>query len=114
MNISSIAGLVGFPERPAYCASKGAVVQLTRAGAIEYAEQNIRVNAICPGVIHTDMIDRVTGKDPEMEAAYGAFHPMNRMGTVDEVAQTVVFLCSEKAGFITGQALAVDGGMVAR
>lgn len=114
VNVSSVAGLVGFAERPAYCASKGAVIQLTRAAAIEYAEQGIRVNAICPGVIKTDMVDRVTGEDPDVEAQYAAFHPMNRMGTADEVAATIVFFCEPGAGFITGQALAVDGGMVAR
>ncbi|CUS49328.1 MAG: meso-butanediol dehydrogenase / (S,S)-butanediol dehydrogenase / diacetyl reductase [Idiomarinaceae bacterium HL-53] len=114
VNVSSIAGLVGFPARPAYCASKGAVIQLTRAAAIEYAADNVRVNAICPGVIHTDMIDRVTQNDPEIEAAYAAFHPMNRMGTVAEVADTILFLSMPESGFITGQALAVDGGMVAR
>ncbi|MCC5856231.1 MAG: glucose 1-dehydrogenase [Idiomarina sp.] len=114
VNISSVAGLIGFPNLPAYCASKGGVIQLTKAAAVEYAEHNIRVNAVCPGVIHTDMIDRVTGRDPEIEAQYAAFHPMNRMGTVEEVADTIVFLSLPQSGFITGQALAVDGGMVAR
>lgn len=114
VNIASIAGLVGFPEMVAYCASKGAVVQITRSVAVEYAERNIRVNAICPGVIKTDMVDRVTKQDPETEAAYAAFHPMNRMGTVAEVADAIVFLSLPQASFITGQALAVDGGMVAR
>lgn len=114
VNVASVAGLIGFPNLPAYCASKGAVIQLTKAAAIEYAEQGIRVNAVCPGVIKTDMVDRVTGQDSEVEQQYAAFHPMNRMGTVDEVAATIVFLSMPAAGFITGQALAVDGGMVAR
>lgn len=114
VNMASVAGLVGFGGLPAYCASKGGVIQLTRAAALEYAEQGVRVNAICPGAIKTEMIDRITHKDPEAEKAFGALHPMMRMGTVDEVASTAVFLCSPGAGFITGQALAVDGGMVAR
>jgi len=114
VNLASIAGLVGFPSMAPYCASKGAVVQITRSVAVEYAERNIRVNAICPGVIKTDMVDRVTKQDPETEAVYAAFHPMNRMGTVAEVADTIVFMSLPQSGFITGQALAVDGGMMAR
>ena len=114
VNIASVAGLVGFAGLPAYCASKGGVVQLTRAAAVEYSEQGIRVNAICPGVIRTEMIDRITHKEPSVEAQYAAMHPMNRMGTPREIADTVVWLCSPQAGFVTGQALAVDGGLVAR
>lgn len=114
VNLASVAGLVGFAGSPAYCASKGGVVQLTRVAAIEYGAQGIRVNAVCPGVIHTEMIDRVTHQDPAAEKAFAALHPMNRMGTPDEVANTIVWLCSPLAGFVTGQALAVDGGMVAR
>lgn len=114
VNIASVAGLVGFGGLPAYCASKGGVVQLTRAAALEYAEANVRVNVVCPGAIKTEMIDRITHKDPATEQAFNALHPMMRMGTVQEVADTLVFLCSPQASFITGQALAVDGGMVAR
>ena len=114
VNMASIAGLVGFPGSPAYCASKAAVIQLTKVAALECAEDNIRVNAICPGVIATPMIDRVTHKDPATEQQYAAMHPMNRMGTPQEIADTVVFLSSSQAGFITGQALAVDGGFVSR
>lgn len=114
VNMASVAGLVGFPGLPSYCASKGGVVQLSRAAAVEYAEQGIRINAVCPGAIKTEMIDRITQRDPATEAQFAALHPMNRMGTAQEVADTVVFLCSPQAGFITGQALAVDGGLVAR
>lgn len=114
VNMASVAGLVGFGGLPAYCASKGGVVQLTRASALEYAEQGIRVNAICPGAIKTEMIDRITHEDPASERQFAALHPMNRMGTVREVADAVVWLCSPGAGFVTGQALAVDGGLVAR
>lgn len=114
VNMASVAGLVGFATLPAYCASKGGVVQLTRAAALEYATSGIRVNAVCPGAIKTEMIDRITHEQAEIEQQFQALHPMERFGTVDEVADTVVWLCSQRAGFITGQALAVDGGMVAR
>lgn len=114
VNMASVAGLVGFGGLPAYCASKGGVVQLTKAAALEYAEAGIRVNAVCPGAIKTDMIDRITHKDPAAEKQFAALHPVNRMGTVDEIAHTVVFLCSPQASFTTGQAIAVDGGLVAR
>jgi NAD(P)-dependent dehydrogenase (short-subunit alcohol dehydrogenase family) len=113
-NLASVAGLIGFGGLPAYCASKGGVVQLTKTAALEYATSGIRVNAICPGAIKTEMIDRITHKDPETEKAFNALHPMNRMGTAEEVADTIVWITSPQAGFVTGQALAVDGGMVAR
>ena len=114
VNIASVAGLIGFAGLPAYCASKGGVIQLTKTAALEYATSGIRVNAICPGAIKTEMIDRITHQDPETEKAFDALHPMNRMGTVEEVADSIVWITSPQAGFITGQALAVDGGMVAR
>ena len=85
-----------------------------RTAALEYAQQGIRVNAVCPGAIKTEMIDRITGQDKETEAQFAALHPMNRMGTPEEVANTIVWLSSPLASFITGQAIAVDGGMTAR
>jgi NAD(P)-dependent dehydrogenase (short-subunit alcohol dehydrogenase family) len=110
VNNASIAGLVGFAGMPAYVASKHAVVGLTKNAALDYAKQGIRVNAVCPGVIYTPMIERFTGGDPSVVAQLVAGKPMGRMGQPEEIAETVVFLCSAGSSFITGQAIAVDGG----
>lgn len=112
VNNASIAGLVGFQGSPAYVASKHGLVGLTKNVALDYAKQGIRVNAVCPGVIHTPMIDRFTKEDPRVLEQFAAAKPMGRIGKPEEIAETVVFLCSEGASFITGQALAIDGGWV--
>jgi NAD(P)-dependent dehydrogenase (short-subunit alcohol dehydrogenase family) len=114
VNCSSVAGLVGFPAIPAYAASKHGVVGLTKTAALDYAERGIRVNAVCPGVIETEMIERFTGNQPEAIEAMIATEPMGRMGRADEIADAVVWLCSDSASFVTGQAIAIDGGFVAR
>jgi NAD(P)-dependent dehydrogenase (short-subunit alcohol dehydrogenase family) len=113
-NMSSVAGLVGFPNLPAYCASKGGMNLLTKGAALEYATRGIRVNAICPGVIRTAMVERVCAGSAEVEAQFTAMEPVGRMGTPDEVAEAVVWLCSDAASFVTGVTLPVDGGFVAR
>lgn len=113
VNMSSVAGLVGFPELPAYCASKHGVVGLTRAAALEYAEKNIRINAVCPGVIGTEMIERITGGDPETKEEFRGYEPVGRMGKPEEIAQAALWLCSDRSSFVTGEALAVDGGFAA-
>lgn len=113
VNCASIAGLNGFIGLPAYVVSKHGVLGLTKTAALENAKSGIRINAVCPGVIHTAMIDRVTGRDKEVEKQYTAMEPMGRMGSPEEVAEAVVWLCSDAASFITGQALAVDGGYTA-
>lgn len=110
VNNASIAGLVGFGGTPAYVVSKHGVVGLTKNAALDYAKQNIRVNAVCPGVIHTPMIDRYSGGDPKVLEQFAAAEPIGRLGQPEEIAETVVFLCSDAASFITGQAIAVDGG----
>lgn len=114
VNCASVAGLVGFTSLPAYVASKHGVVGLIKTAALEYATARIRVNAVCPGVIDTEMVERFTGHDAAAEAAMGALEPVGRMGTPEEVADAVVWLCSPQATFVTGQAIAVDGGFVAR
>lgn len=114
VNTASVAGLVGFAGLPAYCASKGGVVQLTKTMALEYATQNIRVNAVCPGVIKTEMIDRLTGGDPAAEAGFTELEPVKRLGLPEEVADAVVYLCSDQASFVTGLPFPVDGGFVAQ
>ena len=112
VNIASIAGLSG-QGMPDYVASKHGVVGITRSAALRYAALGIRVNAVCPGVIATGMTDPLM-KDPEMKARIEAMTPMQRMGTADEIAEAVIWLCSDKASFVTGQALAVDGGCLCR
>jgi NAD(P)-dependent dehydrogenase (short-subunit alcohol dehydrogenase family) len=113
VNIASIAGLVGFPGLPAYVSSKHAIVGLTKTTALEYAKQGIRVNAVCPGVIKTPMVDRTTGKDKAVEKKYEDMEPVGRMGQPEEVAEAIIWLCSDASSFVTGHALAVDGGWIA-
>jgi NAD(P)-dependent dehydrogenase (short-subunit alcohol dehydrogenase family) len=114
VNISSIAGLVGnaFGVAP-YIAAKHGVIGLTKAAALEYAKKGIRVNAVAPGVIRTPMLDPFTGGTPDGEAMFVPMHPIGRIGTPDEVAAAVVWLCSAQAAFVTGHVLAVDGGFMA-
>ena len=114
VNTASVAGLVGAGAFSAYVASKHGVVGLTRSAAIEYAKAGIRVNAVCPGVIDTPMLDRLEAEMPALREALLAMKPMGRLGRPDEVATAVVWLCSEAASFVTGHALAVDGGYVAQ
>lgn len=111
VNCSSAAGLVGVPLMSAYTASKHAVVGFTKAAAIEYARQGIRVNAVCPGMVDTPMIRNALTAD-EVKALNEA-SPIGRIGTPQEIAATVVWLCGEGAPYLTGQAIAVDGGWTA-
>lgn len=114
INCSSIAGLIGFPGIPAYVASKHGVLGLTKNAALEYAKSNIRVNAICPGVIQTPMIDRFTQNDEQTKAQMAASEPVGRMGQPEEVASAALWLSSDQSSFVTGHSLVVDGGWVAQ
>lgn len=113
---ASVFGLVGGMGAAAYCAAKGGVVLLTKAMALDHAAQNIRVNCICPGSVDTPMLQAEMedlGGVEKMRPLFAARHPMNRIASAEEVAQTVLFLASEEASFITGAALPVDGGRTA-
>lgn len=114
VNTASVAGLVGFAGIPAYTASKHGVNGLTKQIALDYAKEGIRVNSVCPGVIHTPMIERFTGGDPAAIEALAASEPVGRLGKPSEIADAVVFLCSDQATFITGINMPVDGGFIAQ
>lgn len=118
VNNSSIVGLKGMPGFSAYVASKGAVTQLTKSMALEYADKGIRVNAICPGAIETPMIvEDFFGKVEDAEAAkqyLESLHPVGRLGQPEEIAHSILFLVDDNIGFMTGNMLSVDGGWIAR
>lgn len=113
VNMSSVAGLVGFAGAGIYIASKHGVIGLTRTAALEYAKSGIRVNAVCPAVIDTAMADRAFGTDPEMAKRTAAMHPIGRVGKPIEIAEAALWLCSEKSSFVTGHYIVLDGGMLA-
>jgi len=115
VNVASISGLVGLADQAAYCVTKGAIVQLTRQLAIQYAREGVRVNAVAPGAIDTPFVDRSLGleRDPERLAQIGERHPLGRVATPAEIAEIVVFLASPRASFVTGAILAADGGYTA-
>lgn len=114
VNTASDAGLLGVPQMPAYVASKHGVVGLTKTAALEYAKSGIRVNAVCPGVIKTPMVERITGQRPGRAERMIAAEPIGRMGKPEEIAEAVVWLCSEAASFVTGLPMPVDGGIAAQ
>ncbi len=98
----------------AYTASKHGVVGLTKAAALEYAQDGVRVNAVCPGIIDTPMVRRLIGGREDYEASISSRQPVGRLGTPEEIAEAVVWLCSDAASFVTGHAMSVDGGFVAQ
>ena len=111
VNMSSVAGLMGAPAAAPFCASKHGVIGLTRTAALEYAKQKIRVNAVCPAVIETPMEQRLFG-EPEAHKYALSMHPIGRLGTPREIAEAVLWLCSEKSSFMTGHYIVLDGGFL--
>jgi NAD(P)-dependent dehydrogenase (short-subunit alcohol dehydrogenase family) len=110
VNTSSGAGVKGIAGQAAYCAAKFGIIGLTKAAALDYAASNVRINAVCPGIIETPMMDRFSGGTPEGRERVIAQEPVGRMGKPEEIAAAVVWLCSEAAAFVIGHALVVDGG----
>ena len=114
VNTASAAGLVGSRQLSAYVASKHAVVGLTKAAALEYATDGIRVNAVCPGIIDTPMMDRLVAGREDYAAGIPTRQPIGRKGTPEEIAEAVAWLCSDAASLVTGLAMSVDGGFTAQ
>jgi 2-keto-3-deoxy-L-fuconate dehydrogenase len=113
VNVASVAGLVGLRNRAAYCASKGAVIALTRALAVDHVGDGIRVNAVCPGTVDTPWVRRLVEEAGESLEALRARQPLGRLGTPEEIADAVLYLASDAAAFVTGSVLVIDGGLTA-
>ncbi|MFO7551997.1 MAG: glucose 1-dehydrogenase [Haliea sp.] len=110
VNLASAAGVVGVANKPAYTASKHAVVGLTKASALQYASRGIRINAVCPGAVDTQMLQENLGSGVD-KSLVGANHPIGRLASPEEIARAVLWLCSGDAGYVVGHALVVDGGL---
>ena len=113
VNTASIAGLIGYPGHAPYTASKHAVLGLTKTSALEYAQQGIRVNAVCPGAIETPLLNSLAEGDSATIEYMKSLHPIGRLGKPHEIADAVVWLCSDEASFVLGQGITVDGGFTA-
>ena len=113
VNTSSIAGVIGYPGHAPYTASKHAVLGLTKTAALEYAKQGIRVNAVCPGATETSLLDGLASGDSNTLEYIKSLHPIGRLAKPEEIANTVVWLCSDEASFVLGQGINVDGGFTA-
>jgi len=114
VNTSSIGGLIGAPRQPIYGTTKHAVLGMTKAAAVEYGRKGIRINAVCPGIIRTEMTERAIARDPRRKTYIEQAHPIGRMGEAEDIANAVIFLSSDDAAFVIGHSLAVDGGFTAR
>ncbi len=116
VNVASVAGITGLTNRFAYCATKGAVVSMTRAMALDYASTGVRINCVCPGTVNTPWVESMASSMPDRDAFMAhmnARQPIGRMGTAEEIAGAVAYLCSADSEFMTGAALVVDGGLTA-
>ena len=118
LNMASIASLIGLPDRFAYSMTKGAVLTMTRSIAVDYVKRGIRCNCICPARVHTPFVDgylarNYPGREAEMMKTLSEYQPIGRMGKPEEVAQLALYLCSDEASFVTGQAYPIDGGVTA-
>lgn len=113
VNMGSIAGLVGLPDRAAYCASKGAVIALTRALAVDHVGEAVRVNCVCPGTVDSPWVRRLVEETGASLDQLRARQPMGRLGTPQEIADAAVYLASDAAAFVTGSVLTIDGGLTA-
>ena len=114
VNSSSIAGLVGIPRQPVYVASKHAVSGMTKSTAVEFAERGIRINAVAPGLVDTPLMERIYASNPDLRAEADDWQPIGRPGKPEEIAEAVVWLLSDRASYVLGHVMAVDGGFVAR
>ena len=116
VNCSSLGGLIGGSQRGTYHAAKHGVIGFTKSAALEYATQGIRVNDVCPGMIQTPMSDKMIaeGQGSQLEKMLRTFVPMKRLGRAQEIADTVLWLCSDRSSYVTGQSISVDGGYVMR
>jgi NAD(P)-dependent dehydrogenase (short-subunit alcohol dehydrogenase family) len=113
VNVSSTSGVGGLPRWPAYSAAKHGILGLTKTAALEYAKTGIRINAVCPGAIQTPLLDRIIEREPSIKDLYIQLEPVGRLGTPEEVAESILWLLSDSASFVTGHALHVDGGFLA-
>ena len=114
VNTSSVAGLVGIPDQPIYVASKHAVSGLTKSAAVEYAGRGIRINAVCPGLVNTPLMERIYASNPDLKSEADSWQPIGRIAQPEEIAEAVIWLCSDKASFVVGHMLTIDGGLVVR
>jgi NAD(P)-dependent dehydrogenase (short-subunit alcohol dehydrogenase family) len=114
VNMSGTFGLIGAANIAPYSATRHAVLGLTKSAALEYVKQGIRINAVCPGASKTPLLEAATGGSPEVEAQWASFMPIGRLGKPAEIAEAIVWLCSDNSSFVVGHALAVDGGWAAQ
>jgi NAD(P)-dependent dehydrogenase (short-subunit alcohol dehydrogenase family) len=110
VNMASVNGMLGRPDRSAYNSSRSGIIGLTKTAAIEYIDKGIRINAVAPAAVNTDLFQKYTKGDPEIQKKYAAGHPIGRISTPDEIAEAVIWLCSAKSSFVVGHVLVLDGG----